>query len=292
MTTSGTVRIGELARRTGVTPELLRAWEQRYGLLHPARTAGGFRLYSDEDERRIRSMQGLIGSGLSTAEAARQALLEAPATSEHTPLVPEIVAGLNESLEAFDAKGAQAAMDRAFATITTASVFSDVLLPYLRELGVRWERGEASVAQEHFASNLIRGRLMGLTRDWAEGTGPAYLLACVPGEEHDLPLIMFGITLAAGGGRVVFLGADTPVETLQDSAQALSPRAIVLAGSRREVFRAARPQLRQLKELQNVWICGGGADAREAHAIGARLLEGDPIVAAHSLLDATAGRRL
>ena len=285
------MRIGELARRTGVTPELLRAWEQRYGLLLPTRTAGGFRLYSDEDEQRIRSMKVLIESGLSTAEAARQTLLEARTTDERIPVVPEIVAGLIESLDAFDATGAQAALDRAFATITTASLFSDVLLPYLRELGARWERGEASVAQEHFASNLIRGRLMGLTRDWAEGAGPPYLLACVPGEEHDLALIMFGITLAAGGGRVVFLGADTPVETLQESAQALSPRAIVLAGARREVFRAVRPQMRQLKERQNVWISGGGADAREAQAIGSQLLEGDPVVAAHSLIGATAGPR-
>jgi MerR family transcriptional regulator, light-induced transcriptional regulator len=69
--TDGDLRIGELARRTGVSPNLLRAWEQRYGLLRPARSPGGFRLYSRADEVRIRRMTELIGQGLSAAEAAR-----------------------------------------------------------------------------------------------------------------------------------------------------------------------------------------------------------------------------
>ena len=67
------LRIGELSRRVGVSPELLRAWERRYGLLHPGRTAGGLRLYSAEDERRVRAMQAHVESGLSAAEAARLA---------------------------------------------------------------------------------------------------------------------------------------------------------------------------------------------------------------------------
>ena len=69
-----TIRIGELAQRAGVSPELLRAWEHRYGLVQPARSPGGFRLYSVSDEARIRRMTRLIADGLSAADAARQAL--------------------------------------------------------------------------------------------------------------------------------------------------------------------------------------------------------------------------
>ena len=68
---AGYLRIGELAKRTGVSPELLRAWEQRYGLLQPTRTAGGFRLYSAADEARVQRMQSLVSGGLAAAQAAR-----------------------------------------------------------------------------------------------------------------------------------------------------------------------------------------------------------------------------
>ena len=64
------MRIGELSRRTGVSPELLRAWEQRYDLLRPSRSPGGFRLYSADDEARVRRTTALIADGLSAAEAA------------------------------------------------------------------------------------------------------------------------------------------------------------------------------------------------------------------------------
>ena len=67
------LRIGELSRRVGESPELLRAWEKRYGIVSPERTPGGLRLYSEDDERRILAMQRHIGAGLSAAEAARLA---------------------------------------------------------------------------------------------------------------------------------------------------------------------------------------------------------------------------
>src|ERR1700760_5001955 len=75
----GPVRIGELSRRVGVTPEVLRAWERRYGILSPGRTEGGFRLYGEDDERRIRRMLEHLEQGLSAAEAARLARAEPPA---------------------------------------------------------------------------------------------------------------------------------------------------------------------------------------------------------------------
>ena len=74
MAESGRLRIGELSRRVGVSPELLRAWETRYGLVKPERTAGGLRIYSKDDERRVREMCDQIAAGLSAAEAARVAL--------------------------------------------------------------------------------------------------------------------------------------------------------------------------------------------------------------------------
>src|SRR6188474_3629564 len=102
---TGSLRIGELARRTGTSPELLRAWEQRYGLLEPARSEGGFRLYSQRDEARVLRVKHLIHEGLSAAEAARQALAAGPIAEERGPVVQALAEELRESLDSFDDDG-------------------------------------------------------------------------------------------------------------------------------------------------------------------------------------------
>ncbi len=182
------LRIGELSRRLGVSDHVLRAWESRYGLLQPVRSAGGFRLYSEADEARIRRMQAYLAEGLSAAEAARAALrgdaspaagglASAPAAA---PAGGEPFAELRRALDAFDEPAAQAVLDRLMAELSLPAVLRDVVLPYLADLGERWRRGTASIAAEHFASNLIRGRLAGLARGWGSGHGPRALLACPP----------------------------------------------------------------------------------------------------------------
>jgi DNA-binding transcriptional MerR regulator len=277
----GTLRIGELARRTGVSPELLRAWEQRYGLLQPSRSSGGFRLYSEDDERRVRATTTFIGQGLSAAEAARRALEESTGTADSDrPVVGRLSAELRAALDGFDTQRAHAAFDELLASVSVDTLLRDVLIPYLGELGDRWERGDASVAQEHFASNLIRGRLLGLSRDWGGLAGPTVLLACPPGEEHDLALIMFGIAVSRRGRRVVFLGADTPLETLRVAVGATKPSAVVLAAATPQVIERNADGLRELAADTRVLMCGPGAEPASVAAVGAERLEGDPVTAA------------
>lgn len=283
--TLGTLRIGELARRTGVSPELLRAWEQRYGLLRPSRSSGGFRLYSALDERHVRATTALIAEGLSAAEAARRALADddAPAADIARPLVADLAAQLRAALDAFATERAHAVFDQLLASVSVETLVREVVLPYLGELGDRWERGEASIAQEHFASNLLRGRLMGLAREWASGPGPALVLACPEGEEHDLGLIMCGIALAARGRKVVFLGANTPVATLRETVAATRPEAVVLAVTTPGPLRAHRDELRALVDETVVLIGGSGATEHAVATIGARAVRGDPIDVARAI---------
>ena len=169
------LRIGELSRRLGVSDHVLRAWESRYGLLQPVRSTGGFRLYSEADEARIRRMQAYLAQGLSAAEAARAALGDGPGTHLPEPAGPaagsEPFTGLRRALDAFDEPAAQAVLDRLIAELSLPAVLRDIILPCLADLGQRWQAGTASIAAEHFASNLIRGRLAGLARGWAAGTG-------------------------------------------------------------------------------------------------------------------------
>src|SRR5690349_21821475 len=170
----GLLRIGELSRRSGVSPELLRAWERRYGLLRPARSSGGLRLYSPGDLDRIHAMRRHLADGLAAAEAAALAVRSgAGEPLDRAALSPDALrTELAAALDRFDEPQAQAILDRLLAGATVDTLLSEVLLPYLRELGDRWRRGDASVAQEHFASGLLRGRLLGLARGWGLGVGP------------------------------------------------------------------------------------------------------------------------
>jgi MerR family transcriptional regulator, light-induced transcriptional regulator len=274
----GHVRIGELSRRSGIRPELLRAWEQRYGLLRPLRSEGGFRLYSPQDERRIAVMRSHLDRGLSAAEAARLTLDEE--RRPETPVLERSADELRAALDAFDETAAQSALDRLLSAFSVEVVLREVVLPYLRELGERWERGDVSVAQEHFASQLLRGRLLGLARGWDRGAGPRALLSCMPGEQHDLGLIAFGLSLRDRGWRIVFLGPDTPLDTLSDAATTLEPDAVVLAATTRAHFERGDVALRRLAATLPVWAAGPGAMADFADATGVRLLGPDPIAAA------------
>jgi len=288
MSESAHLRIGALSRRVGVSPELLRAWEQRYGLLQPVRSAGGFRLYSTADEDRVRLMRRHLAAGVSAAQAARLALTEAAPDGgeeaqpgELARLSTELVAALDR----LDEPGAHAALDLLLAMFTLQTVLRDVVLPYLHELGERWEHGEASVAQEHFASNILRGRLIGLARGWGEGAGPRAVLACAPGELHDLPLIIFGLALAGRGWTITYLGPDTPIATIQVTLADPKPRLVVISAMTRPRLRGAQSQLTELVRQVPVALAGAGATDGLARATGAFLLEGDPVTAAERVDD-------
>lgn len=288
MAGSAHLRIGELSRRVGVPPELLRAWEQRYGLLQPVRSAGGFRLYTTADENRVRSMRGHLDAGISAAQAARLALAEpaSEAGDEGEPAgFAPLRSDLGDALDRLDEPGAHAAVDRLLARFTLQTVLRDVLLPYLHELGERWERGEASVAQEHFASNLLRGRLLGLARGWGQGAGPRAVLACAPGELHDLPLIIFGLALAGRGWSITYFGPDTPIASIQEALEDVQPRLVVVSSTTSRHLRAAQAQLTELARQVPIALAGAGAAERLARATGASLLQGDPVTAAERLAD-------
>ena len=276
------LRIGELSRRAGVSAELLRAWERRYGLLHPTRTGGGFRLYSPADERRVSLMRSHLQRGMSAAEAARLTLTEADGGTpdDGEPALQRRAQELRQALDDFDESSAQGALDSVLAEFSTETVLTDLVLPYLHELGERWASGEASVGQEHFASQLIRGRLLGLARGWDRGAGPRALLACAPGEQHDLGLIAFGVALRARGWRITYLGQDTPLETLAESARSLGPLAIVISSVSPNRLSRSVAELRRLAGIAHVWLAGPGATEALAKKTRATFLDVDPVAAA------------
>jgi MerR family transcriptional regulator, light-induced transcriptional regulator len=279
---SPVLRIGELSRRLGVSDHVLRAWESRYGLLQPERSAGGFRLYSEADALRVRRMQAYLARGLSAGEAARTVLGENHEAGAD-PAESELSGALRQALDTFDEPAAQAVLDRLLSDLSVTTVLRDVVLPYLTELGGRWESGTASIAQEHFASNVIRGRLAGLARGWGNGHGPRAVLACSPGELHDLALMIFGIVLNRSGWRIDYLGMSTPVEELTRTVDARRPDLVVLAATLPENLEPHAAQLTALARRAPLALAGAGATPQIAAAVGARLLTGDPVTEAETI---------
>jgi len=290
------VRIGELSRRVGVQPATLRAWERRYGIPLPVRSRSGQRFYGADQERRVRRMLARMAEGFSPQVAARIALEEeqpataaaaAPAGPAPTPAgaagVAPLAAALRDALDDLDERRAHAALDRLLSACGLDVAIRDVVLPYLGELGERWARGEATVAQEHYASALLGGRLRALARPAGAGHGPRAVLACPPGERHDLGLLCFGLVLQDRGWRVTTLGADTPLDAMVEAAGRVEADLVVLAGALPEPLAAAADDLGVLGLRCPLALGGRGATPEAARRADARLLPGDVVEAADGL---------
>lgn len=273
----GALRIGEFARRVGVNPELLRAWERRYNLLQPIRSDGGFRLYTNEDAERIARMKRALDEGLSAAEAARRTLTQTPSPEG---VLDDARQRLVAATHAYDEPAVHAVLDDAFARFALETVLQQLVLPALREIGDEWKRGEIEVGQEHFATNVVRERLLALGRHWGRGGGPLALLACPPGERHDLGLISFGLVLRSHGWRVLFLGADTPLDTIGQAVDAMTPRLVVVASMDASLLEAQRDGLRKLARGSRLVLAGTGASDELSAGLGLERLNGDLVAAA------------
>lgn len=296
------IRIGELSRRTGESAHVLRAWEERYGLLNPARTASGYRLYGPEDERRVRAVMALREEGMSTGQAAAtvletERLQPQGADAEEPPRAidaTELIGRLRDAMDRFDEEAAHVALDNILTSVSLETAVRDVILPYLHDLGERWSQGQADIAAEHFASSIIRRRLSVQALTWGVGTGPVAVLACPPGELHDIALLSFGLVLGRAGWRVRYLGQDTPLTSLANASHAVSADLVVIAGARPTVFLAHAGGIRHLARSFTVAIAGAGASQEIADFVGAHFLQGDPVsasVQAAALLGARSSGR-
>ena len=277
------LRIGEFARRVGVNAELLRAWERRYGLLEPIRSPGGFRLYGPEDAERVARMRRGLDDGMSAAEAAHAARHDAPGRPQSDGLLADAAPRLLAAIHDFDEASVQAVLDESFAAFGLEAVLRDIVLPTLTSVGLEWQEGTLSVSQEHFASNLIRARLLSVARIWGRGNGPGALLACAPGEQHDITLLAFGLLLRSYGWRIVFLGADTPIATLTEAAESTRPELVVLTSFDPDLLETEASALRRLAKRLPLVLSGPGASDALCTRLGVRRLDDDVVRAANEI---------
>ncbi|HSC92917.1 MAG TPA: MerR family transcriptional regulator [Gaiellaceae bacterium] len=272
MPTTRGLNIAALSRRTGVAPDTLRKWEQRYGVLRPKRTAGGQRRYDEADVARVEWLRARLGEGWRIGEAA--ALL-----GDETPgrTAVELHAALLEAVTGADADAVGRLLDQAFSVGKLEETLAEVVLPVLRDVGDGWASHRFSVAQEHLVTAAIRARLERLLADARGGVRGVAVLACAPGERHELGLLMLAVLLRADGWQVAYLGADTPLDDALDLAQTVKARLLCLSASMPEARAALAEALGNAAVPQGTrLVVGGAAVSRDdAGALGADYVNGD-----------------
>ncbi|GAA0136246.1 cobalamin-dependent protein [Paenibacillus sp. YSY-4.3] len=219
--------IKQVSERLGIPPVTIRAWEKRYQIINPARSHGRHRLYSEEDIHTLLSLKRLMEEqNLKISEAVMLLRTKSAETYglygpyQGQPLnttYAHIIARLYQDLIHFNAMQANETIDLAFSLYQYEDVFQRILVPTLYKIGDEWEQGEISVAQEHFASQLIMQRCVQFFRILPINEQlPRALAFCPPNEHHHMGLTLFSLFLRKKGLDVIYLGPDTPLHGLDD----------------------------------------------------------------------------
>ncbi|MBW3593323.1 MAG: MerR family transcriptional regulator [Actinobacteria bacterium] len=251
------MNIEAVARRTGVRAATLRKWEQRYQVLRPERTAGSHRRYSERDVLRVEWLKARLAEGYRIGEAA--ALLGVP-----DELPGNDPAALRAALADAATDGARrgfgALLDECFALYAAEAAVDQVVAPTLRAIGERWEAGELSIAEEHRASALVRRKLHALIEPHPAGRGAKALLACAPGERHEIGLLCAGLVLQRNGWDIVYLGPDTPTAQALELAAELGCGLVALSATMPEHAALADTELAEIEgDFPGITVLRGGA---------------------------------
>jgi len=257
------LNIAALTRRTGVPPDTIRKWEQRYGVLHPERTTGGQRRYSELDVSRVEWLKARLADGYRIGEAA--ALL---GKGDHVPLsATELRDEIVDATLRTDVTGLANLVEQAFSLPSLQESFFDVLAPALIEVGVRWEAGDITVAQEHLATSTVRAAMQRLLADARADVRGVAVLACAPGEQHEIGLLMLAVLLRADGWQVAYLGADTPVLDAVELARAIGASALCFSAGTSEGAHALEAELTHVPASTKVVLGGRGTNGDDAAAV-------------------------
>jgi methanogenic corrinoid protein MtbC1 len=257
-----TLNMAALTRRTGVPPDTIRKWEQRYGVLHPARTPGGQRRYTEIDVARVEWLKARIAEGFRISEAAALLGPEGVASASSVDLRRAIVGATRTS----DVGTVTAAVEQALLTLPAEAAFADVLRPALVEIGELWEAGDVSVAQEHLATSAVRAALLRLLADHRGSVRGIAVLACAPGERHEIGLLMLAVLLRADGWQVLYLGADCPVDETIELADRVGASAVCFSASKHETADALQEGLGHTIVPSSLTVLVGGAGTEAVDA--------------------------
>lgn len=272
---AATLPIRTISSLTGVHAVTLRAWERRYGLIRPARTPKGHRLYTHQHVERIRRVLALVERGVPISRVRDlldvEPAIESAASGDRWHLDVERMAA---AIARFDEQDVDRIYDEALSVHPVEQVTRRLLLPLLVRLGERWRDLAGGIAEEHFFAMYLRSKLGArMQHRMRYATGPRLVAACAPGEQHEIGLLLFALEAHVAGMRTVLLGADTPLPDVAIARQRSQGDAVVISSSVDPAASFFTDELPQLVRAAGVPVFVGGTTAvrhrREVSAAGA-----------------------
>lgn len=269
-------RIGAVSRLTGLSADVVRVWERRYGAIRPRRSEGGSRLYSDADIARLRQLRQAVEFGHAISQVANlpdseleQLAVPMRATKALEPNAegqdPHLLLRENflNAISRMDVVAADLEISRAATLYPPRVLVKNIVAPLLAEIGQRWVHQEYGIAHEHVASNLIRGLISSLFRLYPpDVTAEAIVLATPQGERHEFGILLSALYAVTRGWRVIYLGADLPAAEIARTVKLTKARVLALslaAPAGNETTHELRQLQQQLPISTRVWI--GGREA-------------------------------
>jgi DNA-binding transcriptional MerR regulator/methylmalonyl-CoA mutase cobalamin-binding subunit len=270
-----------VAKRTGLTPAVLRAWEKRYGVVEPSRTDGGQRLYSDMDVNRLILLRKAVEEGRnisSVAELSLDELMGLVAEDSESRLmagVPEpllgsdtqqIVTRARRAVTEMDPAGLERTLTRSAMALSIPSVTDEVVTPLLTAIGDSWHSGRLAPAQEHMASVVIRRFLEWLLATVEVDAGVPVLMSSTPaGERHEFGALLTAVTGAAEGWKAHYIGPDLPAVDIARAALRLEAEVVALSVVEPSLAPSATVEIQDLRGRlpADVHLLLGGPIARK-----------------------------
>ena len=285
------LNISAVERETGLSKDVLRKWENRYGFPVPLRDALNERAYPSEQVDRLRLIKRLMDTGmrpsklmvLQSAELNQLAQKQPTASSESTG---ESAAFANiQQIKQASPEGLRQWLYRTLMQQGITAFVQDTLVPLNHAVGEAWARGELSIHEEHLYSEAVQWLLRDVVANLSNpGSSvpntahnpPRILLTTVPEERHGLGLLMVAALFSLEGAQCISLGTQTPVQVIAQAAVAQRVDIVVLSFSKAYPTRRILPALEELRQQLpddvEIWAGGGGVERLSAPAHTARLM--------------------
>jgi DNA-binding transcriptional MerR regulator/methylmalonyl-CoA mutase cobalamin-binding subunit len=231
-------RIHRVAKLTGLSKDVIRVWERRFGLLQPTRGANRYRNYSDEDVALLRYLKAELDAGGSIGELARlgreelmnRARRTAPRQSVVDHTFDRLLQELLAALDPFDRIKFEKRLNGAVAVVPFEEALHGILLPLQEEVGAWWHDGRLDVAIEHYVTKQVQQKIFSAMNQLPVAEfGAKVVVACPPGEEHDIGALVVAYRCRVRGCRVYYLGANVPISALGDLCRQVQPDLTIMS---------------------------------------------------------------
>jgi MerR family transcriptional regulator, light-induced transcriptional regulator len=253
--------IKAVAQMVGLLPVTLRAWERRYGFPSPSRGGQGYRLYSEHDLQTLRWLKAQLDSGMNIGQAAQQLhqmrqtgkdpASDAFLHNEQTLSMTNLQSKVFSSLKQYNTQSSADALRQALNIFSVEEVFADLIEPILVQVGDEWHKGQLSISEEHFITEFFQEQLLSMlsvtVKPFRVGT---IIAGCMPGELHQIGLLMLVILLRMRGWNVIFLGPNMDLDHLDELILSLNPRLLLFSATLSDTAKKVQNLTRVMKKIE------------------------------------------